>query len=351
MAKRKRKVKKSLKIILFLLLVGIGVFVGLNFKQFKHDISEALPKNANDTIKEIQVVDLNSKTRPIAVMINNHNQARPYHSGLQEAYLIYEIIVEGGFTRYMAIYKDADVKAIGSVRSARHYYLDYALENDAVYVHWGWSDQAQNDISSLGVNNINGLNYENVYFYRDKDINVSLEHTGYTTMELINKAIDKLGYRKTTNKDLLFNYTTEPLNLKDMEDAQVANNVEITYSSSITSSYQYDSESKTYKRFVNDKAHVDYVTKKQYTFKNIITYQVSNHTIAGDDKGRQDLNNIGSGKGYYISEGYAVPITWEKKSRTSQTVYKFLNGEEIKINDGNTFIQIQPTGRKLSITE
>ena len=57
---------------------------------------------------------------------------------------------------------------------------------------------------------------------------------------------------------------------------------------------------------------------------------------------REELNNIGTGKGYYITDGYSIPITWTKTSRNEQTVYKKLNGEEITVNDGNTFIQIAP---------
>ena len=62
------------------------------------------------------------------------------------------------------------------------------------------------------------------------------------------------------------------------------------------------------------------------------------------------MENIGSGKGYFISEGYAIPITWEKTSREAQTVYRYENGEELVVNDGNTFIQIQPTGQTLKIS-
>ena len=135
------------------------------------------------------------------------------------------------------------------------------------------------------------------------------------------------------------------------ENSEIANNVSIKYSTSVTSSYEYDAENKVYKRFVNGKEHKDYVTGEQYTFKNIITYKVKNYNLDDSgNKGRQGLENIGSGKGYFITNGYAVPITWEKTSRESQTVYKYLNGEEIIVNDGNTFIQIQPTGQELSIS-
>ena len=146
------------------------------------------------------------------------------------------------------------------------------------------------------------------------------------------------------------NYSETPVDLSTKEGAIKANNIEITYSGSVKSSYEYDESAQNYKRSVNGKAHTDYVTKKQYTFKNIITYQVSNTSLNdGSGKDRQTLDNIGSGEGYYITNGYAVPITWSKSSRSSQTVYKYKDGTEIDVNDGNTFIQIQPKGKNLII--
>ena len=75
--------------------------------------------------------------------------------------------------------------------------------------------------------------------------------------------------------------------------------------------------------------------------------KVENKTI--DDVGRQKLTTVGSGKGYYITDGYAVPINWSKSSRTAKTNYTYENGEEIKLNDGNTFIQIVPPSSKITI--
>ena len=76
--------------------------------------------NTNNDSK-ISIVNVNSKTRPYAVMINNIAAARPT-AGLQDAYIVYEIVVEGGITRYLALFKDVNVAKIGSVRSSRHYY-------------------------------------------------------------------------------------------------------------------------------------------------------------------------------------------------------------------------------------
>ena len=302
----------------------------------------------------LKIFNLESSTRPIAVMINNHNQARPYHSGLQDAQIMYEMIVEGGITRMLAVFKDANLDRIGPVRSSRHYYLDYALENDAIYAHWGWSPQAESDIRTLGVNNLNGL-YD-VGFTRDNSLigKVNLEHTAITSSEGLNKAIASKGYRTNYNSgdvesELLLKYDAKEFNIDSAEDSMVANNISVPYSNYMTGSYTYDSENKYYLRYENNVAHKDYITGEQYHFKNIIIIKVGNYTI--DSYGRQDLNNIGTGEGYYITNGYARPITWEKESRSSKTVYKYADGSEIKVNDGNTFIQIEPADMTPSITE
>ncbi len=338
----RKKYLMGIIIVVILLIMGIGLFVIL--KKDDQKLENDVNNNPQEEVKKLDIVDLNSKSRPYAVMINNHPDARAHHAGLQDAYMIYEFIVEGGMTRYLALFKDQSTEKIGSVRSSRHYFLDYALENDAIYVHWGWSPQAQSDIKTLNINNINGLTYEGKYFYRDKSLNVALEHTGFTTMAMLKEATSKLKYRDTTDAGVLLNYTADEVNLSKLENSEVANNVEIKYSNSVTNSYVYDSEAKVYKRFVNGKEHKDDITKAQYTFKNIIAYAVNNSTISGDSKGRQDFDNIGKGTGYYITNGYAVKINWEKKSREGKTKYTYLDGKEIDVADGNTFIQIYPAG-------
>lgn len=350
---------KNKKVLLIIIIIVILVLIatGLYFTVFK-DKKETSGRSDNSTTttttttttKRLQILNPETKSRPYAIMINNADVARPLQSGLQDAYIIYEIIVEGGLTRYMALFLDQNTERIGSIRSSRHYFLDYALENDAIYVHHGQSPQALSDFSTLGINRIVVDNSKTGW--RDKTLTtssgkkVASEHTLFTNIEKLNNG---LGSKRTErNNDLLLNYSIDEIDLSTKEEAKEANNILIKYSGYEKTSYEYDATNKVYKRLVNGKEHKDYVTGKQYTFKNIITYQVKN-TSLGDKKGRQDIDNIGSGSGYYISNGYAVPITWEKKSRSSQTIYKYKNGEEIIVNDGNTFIQIQPTNQTLTI--
>ncbi|MBR2833220.1 MAG: DUF3048 domain-containing protein [Bacilli bacterium] len=339
---KKRKKKGVLFLILFLL---IALAAGGYYYYYSN--GKELPKpKLEKIVKKLKIVDENSKSRPIAVMINNNHQAWP-HAGLDDAYITYEIIAEGGITRMMAVFKDKDTAKIGSVRSARPYYLDYALENDAIYVHYGWSDQAKADIASLGVDNINGLTDSSV-FWRDTTLNKAAEHTAFTSMEKIKAFSKERGYDRDTDADLLLNYSIDEISLKDMEGAVKADKVYIKYSYYTDTSYEYDEVNKVYLRSMSGVAHKDAITGNQYTAKNIIVTPIESY--AYDSYGRQKLNNIGSGEGYYITLGYAIPITWEKSSRSSQTVYKYKDsGKEIKVNDGNTYIQIQPKGEALNI--
>ena len=348
--KSKRKLKKkNLIIIIALFLVLVAIIVGIIFIVNNKKTEPINDSNTPQEKKEepkLKIVDVNSKSRPYAIMINNHPTARNYHSGLQDAYIIYEIIVEGGMTRYMALFMDQNTERIGSVRSARHYFLDYALENDAIYVHHGYSPQAQSDISRLGVDRIEVSDSTG---WGDRTLGISYEHTLFTSIGKLNNGLKNK--RLERNKDLLLNYSIDKVDLPSIENAKKADKVTIKYSNSVTDKYEYDNEKEYYLRSVNNKVHSDFVTKEQYHFKNIIVYKVGNSTITGDEKGRQDLSNIGSGDGYYISDGYAVPIKWSKSSRDAQTKYTYLNGKEIDVNDGNTFIHIIPNSGSINIEE
>lgn len=339
---KNKKVLLSIIVVVILLLVGLFVFLNTKKNPSSDNIKD---DKTTTTTKKVNIVNEESKSRPYAVMVNNVDGARKLQSGLQDAYMVYEMMVEGGITRYLALFLDQSTARIGSIRSARHYYLDYALENDAIYVHHGYSPQAREDWSKLGVDRIE-VN-ESSTGWRDKKASKTYEFTLFSSIEKLNKGI---GSKRTERKkDLLLNYSADELDFTSTENTKVANTVNIKYSNTTRNNYVYDAENKVYLRSVNGTKQTDYVTGKQLTVKNIIVYSVKYSTI--DDYGRQTIDNVGTGNGYYISNGVAVPITWKKDSRSSQTIYKLENGEELKVNDGNTFIQIMPTSGSLEITE
>lgn len=345
---KNKKIKKEYLLIIIVLVVValLGTLIYLTTSKNNKNNNENDNSTTTTTVKKLNIVNEESKSRPYAIMINNVEGARKLQSGLQDAYMVYELMVEGGITRYLALFLDQTTERIGSIRSARHYYLDYALENDAIYVHHGYSPQAREDWSKLGVDRIE-VN-ESTTGWRDKSASKTYEFTLFTNIEKLGKGIRSK--RTERNKDLLLNYSVDNIDISQMEGAIPANKVDIKYSSNTTTNYEYDTDNNIYLRSVNNKSQNDYVTGKQLTVKNIIVYKVKYSNIQGDNKGRQTIDNVGNGTGYYISNGYAVPITWKKDSRSSVTIYKYNNGKEIQVNDGNTFIQIMPDNQTLAIS-
>lgn len=346
----KNKGSIVLVVILVVLIILAGVLFAMKVVGEKNNNEEPtnelvsseidIPKKEEE--KKVQIYRGND--RPIAVMIDNHKSAWP-QAGLNDAYLVYEIIVEGGETRLMPVFKGVSLDKIGPIRSSRHYFLDYAMENDAIYVHYGWSPQAESDIKKLKVNNINGISQSATDFWRVKD--KKSPHNAVTSTKNILQMAGEKGYKTQSNEKSVLNYQVEEVNL---DEGKTASRVVIPYSTSNTVSYTYDEINKRYTRYSKNTKQTDWTTKKDITTKNIIITFAQNYKLNdGENKDRQGLKNTGTLKGYYITNGKAIEITCTKSSRTSKTIYKDLEGNEIKVNDGNTFIQICPIDAKVVI--
>lgn len=344
--KRRNKNDKILLLSMFIIFIAIIVLiiVVINLQNTENQ-DQIFPEEEKKEEIKLKILDLNSKERPIAVMIDN-NIGSGLHAGLQDSYLNYEIIVEGGLTRIMALFKDKDVTEIGPVRSARHYFLDYSLESDAIYTHFGWSPYAERDIKSLNVKNINGLSNETVFW---REPSIKAPHNVFTSTNKIKKFSESREYSLTSTNWKLLNYSAKRVNLNELENQEIttANKISMNYSPSETRGYIYDNENEYYLRTMNGREHLDKNTRNQLNYKNIIIEKVNNVNL--DNDGRQDLETTGSGTGFYITNGYATKINWTKPSRSAKTKYTYSDGTEIKINDGNTFIQIVPSTSNIVI--
>ena len=162
-------------------------------------------------------------------------------------------------------FKNADVDAIGPIRSSRHYFLDYALENNAIYAHAGWSPQAQADIPRLGVKNINGIiGNDGVNFWRDNTYDRSY-HNLYTSIKKLSEyAEDKKGYSLAGGDSVL-----EFLKTDKEIDGNDCLSVDFRYSGSYRVGYVYNPETKAYERYINGKKHMSQ-TGNVIEAKNII---------------------------------------------------------------------------------
>ncbi|SFR96211.1 DUF3048 domain-containing protein [Anaeromicropila populeti] len=282
--------------------------------------------------------------RPYAIMINNIKAANP-QSGISQASILYEAVVEGGITRLMGIFEDFDSKRIGSVRSARHYFCSFADEYDAIFVHYGQTKYAISKMEELGTDNLSGLEgVGTTVFYRDNSIQAP--HNAFASYEGILKGTKEKKYRTERSEN------TNPFTFNESDiqiDGKDAKKVSLGYSNYTTPYFTYDEQEKVYKRFQFGGPHIDKSTGEQLTFKNIIIQLVKEWDI--DKNGYQTMDiEQASGSGYYLTNGKVTEITWTKNEDKKERVYYDKDGNELKLNVGKTFISVFPRDRSNKIS-
>lgn len=305
--------------------------------------------HAGETYNELTGVwsaEFESK-RPIAVMINNIKEALP-SSSTKQADIIYECMVEGGITRLLAIYSDYDeLEKIGSVRSARHYYINIANEYDAIYVCYGQSKPAKKLLDKGAIDVVNGYVYDPA-FYRDNDR--VAPHNAYTTGERVVDAIKDLGYSSEYSSDhkKVLNFNEEE---KELEDGTQANTIHINFSNYSKPYLVYNADKKIYERYEYDAPQIDNLAAEDdniLTFKNVIV-MISKYECINPENDLQELTQVGEGNGYYCTNGKAIPITWKKGSASAPTEYYTEDGEILSLNPGKTWISIIGDGENAGV--
>lgn len=301
-----------------------------------------VPENHDGEVKSkltgLWVKEEIGNKRPYAIMLNNIKLASP-QSGTSEAGVLYEAIVEGGITRLMGIYEELNEARIGSVRSARHYFVSFADEYDAIYVHYGETTYATKKIKATGIDNLSGLTgIEGTVFYRDKSIRAP--HNAFATAEGIVKGTEIKGYDTEYEEDYEAHFTFYEED-SDLTTGQEVEQVTLKFSNYTRPYFEYHSDDKLYYRFQFGTEHIDYNTGKQLAFKNIIVQFVKEWDIDKNDYQTMDIADA-TGNGYYITNGKKVDITWSKNEATRRMRYYDTQGGELVINPGKTYIAIFP---------
>ena len=160
--------------------------------------------------------------------------------------------------------------------------------------------------------------------------------TSVTTGKKLIKGAKKLGY-STKKRDgrsaQHFTFYEEDTGLKGGKKAA---KVLLPFSNYSTVRLRYDKKKKKYMKYEYGKKHMDTYYKKQLSFKNVIIQLVNERNI--DRNGYQTMTLSGTGKGYYITNGKRVPITWKRKEGSNTMVYRDKDGGTLTVNPGKTYI-------------
>jgi hypothetical protein len=305
----------------------------------------------NGTLFTKEEMDKLLKRRPVAVMINNHMEARP-QSGLNQADIVYEAVTESGITRYMAIFWSQGPNKVGPVRSARQYFLEWLSPFDPIYIHDGCAQTTDPRTNACG----------NIYTYKIKDITTQgswrstdrvAPHNEY------NSIVNAWEIGKSKDWDQ-FPEKTEALKFKrdaNFELRGKKTKVEITYRTDMlnggafNTQWVYDRNTNLYTHRVGGTTDVDLDTKKVITAKNVIVEEAE-LIDAFDGKGRVIITTTGQGKAKILMDGKIIDAKWKKSSRTDRTRYYDSKGEEILLNRGKIWVNSLPKDKgKFAIIE
>lgn len=309
--------------------------------------STLLPTNKNIEHASIIMSPLDglpassSMAQVIGVMIDNHPDARP-QSGVSQAKIVYETMVEGGITRYFALYDAAqEVAQIGPVRSARLYFLDWIQEyGDGLYVHSGGSPQALASIKPRHVFDANEF-FWGRYFWRDN--RNFAPHNLYTSTEKLRAMIEYRGVSTT-----LFTQENAWKYGADTTVASSSAGVVIDFNSAYQVQWNYDSDMSLYQRVRNGRNEKD-ADDKLVQARNVVVQITAVADIAHDDKGRQEIVTVGSGEALVFKNGLVIRGTWKKKTIADRTRFFDDAGKEIIFTPGNTWVEVVPKEASINI--
>ena len=286
--------------------------------------------------------------RPIAVMVDDDVHARP-QSGFSTASIVWHAPAEGGVPRYMMIFQDVIPAGVGPVRSARQYYVEWAAEWRALYVHHGGSPQALATLYAKGsgqwVFNADGFRWLGRYLWRTE--NRFAPHNVYTDGEHL-RGVSKAVGAKDGPMEPAWRFAPDAPYIERPRDGRIV--VKYSYN---TIRYDYDRLRNVYLRTVSSEgAEEDAATGARVAPKNVVIMLMRFTPLNdGSHKARLGADVIGSGTAWIATNGKTIKGTWKKTKTTGPTRFFDAKGKRVTLTIGQTFIQVMPLGSSISIKD
>jgi len=296
---------------------------------------------------ELSAQVLNS--RPIAIMVQNNPKARP-HSGLIYADMIFELVAEGGITRFIAVFSSFDADIIGPVRSGRIYFAEIARSLDPVYTFWGTYPEAYEaiknmDMDALDANSTAYINYTSAG-WRDPSRSDALEHTAFIDTYGIKEDSEKYGYSLQGGQS--------PMSFKidaPVEQRGSISEITVDFSSeTFLAGFSYNKDTNKYLKFLAGQPHSDFETGKQISLSNVIVL-ITDIDGPIDSSGHMLVRSTGTleqNKAYYFMDGKAVEGSWARESIYKPFEFKDSDGAQVLFNRGSTWVCIIGSEDRLS---
>ncbi len=286
-----------------------------------------------------EVVSEAVKPAVFAVMVENSTDVRP-QSGVEDAFLVYEVPVEGNITRWMALFgADQKIDEIGPVRSARPYFVEWALPWGALYAHVGGSPASLELLRELdGVTNLDEF-FNAGQFWRSS--RALAPHNVFTESSRLNGAWDELSEASPAYHARLFKEPAKEGN------RGVAQRVTVPFGhADYDAVWAYNPETNRYVRSQSGKESAMY-SGKAIEAANVAVLWTTISTI--DAEGRKNIATVGDGAARFFQDGKVIEGTWRRAKQDASLRFFNSAGVQVTWNPGQTWVEVLPLGAEVSV--
>lgn len=288
-------------------------------------------------------MDLMMGRRPVAVMMNNHIDARPL-SGLNSADVVIEANVESGITRILAIFWSKAPEKVGPIRSLRQPYLEWASEYDPLLIYDGCAETDDPRTNACG--NVHSYRMHiiaTIGAWRSGEGGRVAPHNEYSSVTNAWTYGERMDWDEFPSTVQSYAFKRDA----DIQDRGEKTHVKVTFHTRLANSGLYDTEwtydisTNSYYRKIGGRADMDAETNTQISAKTVIIQEVR-AVPSGDDKGRLLTTTIDEREAVILQDGKIINGKWKKDSRTDRTKYYDSSGNAIKFNRGRIWISMIP---------
>ena len=280
------------------------------------------------------------KQRIVSVKVENSPAARP-QTGLQDADVVYEMLTEGGITRFHALYHSTIPKAVTPVRSARMPDLQILKQYKSILAYSGANRDVNRALANGKVDTMD-FSVNPVAYYRGGS--KPAPHNLFVDVAKVRReAIAKRKYAETADvRGLSFAPSTET--------TSPATEIVIPFSPANRADWSYDAAEGHYLRQNNGKRHIDAATGEQLHADNVVVVwtkisQLSRRDVTGSPT--LDFTLTGKNRASIFRGGVRIEATWESKA-DAPPIFRAKDGTLIKLKPGNTWFQVVPTAVNIS---
>jgi len=289
------------------------------------------------TGEQIEVGALTSPS--LAAKVDNHPDARP-QVGLERSDIVFEELVEGGLTRYVAVWHSDVPDIIGPVRSIRPMDPDIISPLGGIVAYSGGQDRFVQMMRAAPVYNaIHGQRDTDATFFRGS--NADAPHNVLVKApEVIAQHLDLAAPVQQ------FPFAESIAAATATKEGSPTSGIAMRFGSASTPSWTWDAAGQRWLRFQTGGAADTDSAGAQLSATNVVVLRVPVQVI----QSIPTTQLIGSGEAWISTGGATVQATWSKASMTAPIRMLDINGVAVRLAPGNTWVELVPLGGSLTFS-